>query len=122
MKRLAKVKDLAYAKFDESVDVSINFGIDATKGEQVVRGSVLLPHGTGKKARVIVFAKGDYADASCKKQEQIMLAPKILLKRLKMVGWILILRLRLLILWDQLVSWLNSWVHVGYCRIKRLVP
>jgi large subunit ribosomal protein L1 len=61
---LAKVKDLAYAKFDESVDVSINLGINATKGDQVVRGSVLLPHGTGKRARVIVFAKGDYAAAA----------------------------------------------------------
>lgn len=61
---LAKVKDLAYAKFDESVDVSINLGINATKGDQVVRGSVLLPHGTGKRARVIVFAKADYAAAA----------------------------------------------------------
>jgi large subunit ribosomal protein L1 len=59
---LAKVKGLAYAKFDESVDVSVNLGINATKGDQVVRGSVMLPHGTGKKARVIVFAKGDYAN------------------------------------------------------------
>jgi large subunit ribosomal protein L1 len=58
---LAQVKSLAYAKFDESVDVNISLGIDATKGEQVVRGSVVLPHGKGKKARIIVFAKGDYA-------------------------------------------------------------
>lgn len=59
---LAKVKELAYAKFDESVDAHVNLGIDASKGEQVVRGSVLLPYGTGKKIKVIVFAKGDYAD------------------------------------------------------------
>jgi large subunit ribosomal protein L1 len=58
---IEKVKKIAYAKFDESVDVDIVLGIDATKGEQVVRGSVVLPHGKGKKARVIVFAKGDYA-------------------------------------------------------------
>ena len=63
---LAKVKELAYAKFDESVDVHVNLGIDASKGEQVVRGSVLLPHGTGKKVRVIVFAKGDYAEQALK--------------------------------------------------------
>jgi len=63
---LAKVKELAYAKFDESVDVHVNLGIDASKGEQVVRGSVLLPHGTGKKVRVIVFAKGDYAEKATK--------------------------------------------------------
>ena len=59
---LAKVKELAYAKFDESVDAHVNLGIDASKGEQVVRGSVLLPYGTGKKIKVIVFAKGDYAE------------------------------------------------------------
>lgn len=59
---IAKLKELAYAKFDESVDVDVNVGIDASKGEQVVRGSVVLPHGRGRKTRVIVFAKGDYAD------------------------------------------------------------
>ena len=42
---VAKVKTLAFAKFDESVDVNINLGIDATQGDQVVRGSVVLPHG-----------------------------------------------------------------------------
>jgi large subunit ribosomal protein L1 len=59
---LTQVKNLAFANFDESVDVHVNLGIDASKGDQAVRGSVLLPHNTGKKARVIVFAKGDYAD------------------------------------------------------------
>src|SRR5438105_1945609 len=59
---LGQVKKLAYAKFDESVDIDIVLGIDATKGEQVVRGSVVLPHGKGKKSRIIVFAKGDYAN------------------------------------------------------------
>jgi large subunit ribosomal protein L1 len=57
---MALVKDAAYAKFDEAIDVNVNLGIDATKGDQTVRGSVLLPH-TDKKVRVIVFAKGDYA-------------------------------------------------------------
>lgn len=59
---IAKAKSLAFAKFDESVDVALNLGIDPTKGEQVVRGSVVLPHGRGKKVRVIAFAKGDYLD------------------------------------------------------------
>lgn len=59
---LSLVKEKAYAKFDESVDVDINVGIDPSKGDQVVRGSVVLPHGTGKKTRVVVFAKGEYAD------------------------------------------------------------
>lgn len=59
---LAKVKELAFAKFDESVDVSVNLGIDPSKGDQTVRGSVLLPHSVGKKVRVIAFAKGDHAE------------------------------------------------------------
>lgn len=63
---VAKVKQLAHARFDESVDVDINLGIDPSKGDQVVRGSVLLPHGTGKKVKILVFARGDYADAAVK--------------------------------------------------------
>ena len=59
---LAGAKEHAYAKFDESVDVAVNLGIDASKGDQVVRGSVLLPNGRGKTVKVLVFAKGEYAD------------------------------------------------------------
>jgi len=59
---LEKTKELSYAKFDESVDVHVNLGIDPSKGEQVVRGSVVLPHGRGKDVKVIVFAKGDKAE------------------------------------------------------------
>ncbi len=59
-----RVKEAAYVSFDETVDVDLNMGIDPTKGDQVVRGSVLLPHGTGKKVRVIVFAKGEHADVA----------------------------------------------------------
>ena len=51
------VKKSATAKFDESVDVAVNLGIDAKKSDQVVRGSVVLPRGTGKKVRVAVFAR-----------------------------------------------------------------
>ncbi len=56
----------AQAKFDESVDVDVILGIDPAKGEQTVRGSVLLPHGTGKKIRVLVFAKGEYEEQARK--------------------------------------------------------
>lgn len=63
---VACVKDKAYAKFDESVDVDVNVGIDPSKGDQVVRGAVTLPHGTGKKVRVIVFAKGEHVDKAQK--------------------------------------------------------
>ncbi|HRN82507.1 MAG TPA: 50S ribosomal protein L1 [Nitrosomonas europaea] len=58
---LALVKETAVAKFDESVDIAINLGIDVRKSDQVVRGSVVLPSGTGKSVRVAVFAQGDKA-------------------------------------------------------------
>jgi large subunit ribosomal protein L1 len=56
------VKELAIAKFPESVDVSVNLGVDPRKSDQVVRGSTVLPNGTGKTVRVAVFAQGDNAD------------------------------------------------------------
>ena len=58
------VKDTATAKFDESVDVAVNLGIDAKKSDQTVRGAVVLPSGTGKSVRVAVFAQGDKAAAA----------------------------------------------------------
>ncbi|MCZ6893537.1 MAG: 50S ribosomal protein L1 [Gammaproteobacteria bacterium] len=60
---LALLKDVATAKFDESVEAAINLGIDARKSDQNVRGSTVLPHGTGKSMRVAVFAEGSDADA-----------------------------------------------------------
>ncbi len=61
---LALVKQFATAKFDESVDVAVNLGIDPTKSDQQVRGSTVLPHGTGKSVRVAVFTSGKNADAA----------------------------------------------------------
>ncbi|TMS59379.1 50S ribosomal protein L1 [Imbroritus primus] len=59
---LSLVKECARAKFDESIDVAVQLGIDAKKSDQVVRGSVVLPAGTGKSVRVAVFAQGDKAE------------------------------------------------------------
>jgi large subunit ribosomal protein L1 len=61
---LELVKKAATAKFDESVDVAVNLGIDGKKSDQAVRGSVVLPAGTGKKVRVAVFTQGDKVEAA----------------------------------------------------------
>ena len=59
---VALVKEAATAKFDESIDVAVQLGVDAKKSDQVVRGAVVLPHGTGKTTRVAVFAQGAKAE------------------------------------------------------------
>lgn len=59
---LALVKEFANAKFDESIDVAVQLGVDAKKSDQVVRGAVVMPNGTGKTKRVAVFAQGAKAE------------------------------------------------------------
>ncbi len=59
---IALIKECATAKFNESIDVSVQLGVDAKKSDQVVRGSVVLPSGTGKSVRVAVFASGEKAE------------------------------------------------------------
>ncbi len=61
---LALAKETATAKFDESIDVAVNLGIDARKSDQIVRGSVVMPAGTGKTVRVAVFAQGEKAETA----------------------------------------------------------
>lgn len=56
---LELVKELHFAKFDESVEMAVRLGVDPKHSDQMVRGSVVLPHGTGKKVRILVFAKGE---------------------------------------------------------------
>jgi large subunit ribosomal protein L1 len=58
---VAMVKDLSFAKFDETVEVAVRLGVDPRHADQIVRGTVVLPHGTGKTARVLVIAQGDKA-------------------------------------------------------------
>lgn len=60
----AVLKELSAVKFVESVDVSVNLGVDPRKSDQAVRGATVLPHGTGKRVRVAVFAQGANADAA----------------------------------------------------------
>ena len=60
------LKECDSAKFDETVDVALNLGIDPRHADQQVRGTVVLPHGTGKTVRVVVFAKGEAADEAKK--------------------------------------------------------
>lgn len=61
---LALVKESATTKFSESVDVAVNLGVDSRKSDQVVRGSTVLPNGTGKSVRVAVFTQGENAEAA----------------------------------------------------------
>lgn len=61
---LKMIKDAARAKFDESIDVAINLGVDPRKSDQMIRGSLVLPNGTGKTVRVAVFASGPQAEAA----------------------------------------------------------
>lgn len=56
---LSKIKELAFARFDESVDVSAHLGVDPRKADQIVRGTVVLPNGTGKPVRVLAICQGD---------------------------------------------------------------
>lgn len=58
------LKNCATTKFDQTVEIHIRLGIDTTHADQLIRGSLVLPHGIGKSQRVVVFAKGDQADAA----------------------------------------------------------
>ncbi len=58
---VALVKEAAYAKFDETVEIAVRLGVDPRKADQMVRGAVVLPNGLGKAVRVLVFAKGEKA-------------------------------------------------------------
>ncbi|MFM8016894.1 MAG: 50S ribosomal protein L1, partial [Actinomycetota bacterium] len=61
---VTKVKSMAKAKFDETIDIAVRLGLDTKKSEQTIRGTVSMPSGTGKAVRVAVFAQGDNAKAA----------------------------------------------------------
>lgn len=84
---LEVLKNTSYVNFDESMDIDINLGIDPSKGEQVVRGSVVLPHGRGKQVKVLVFAKGDQAEEA-KKAGADYVGDADLIEKISKEGWI----------------------------------
>lgn len=81
------LKKISYAKFDETVDVVYNLGIDPTKADQMVRGSVVLPHGVGKTRKVLVFAKGDHA-IEAKEAGADIIADDEIIQKIQKEGWV----------------------------------
>jgi len=61
---VAKLKEFATTKFDQTVEIHMRLGVDPKQADQIIRGSIVLPHGIGKSQRVVVFAKGDLAEAA----------------------------------------------------------
>jgi len=84
---LALARQTARAKFDETVEVAVRIGVDPRKADQNVRGTVILPHGTGKTVRVAVFAKGDKAREAEEAGADVVGAED-LVKRISEEGWI----------------------------------
>jgi large subunit ribosomal protein L1 len=88
---LAEAVDLLQAfpapKFDESVDLAINLGVDPKHADQMVRGAIVLPHGTGKQTRVVVFAKGD-KEAEAREAGADHVGGEDLAKRIQSEGWL----------------------------------
>lgn len=76
----AKIDEIATAKFDETIEAHIKLGVDSRQADQQVRGTVILPHGTGKSVRVLVIAKGDKADIATKAGADIVGAEEIIAK------------------------------------------
>ena len=86
MEAVTLAKETAQAKFDESMDVAVRLGVDSRKADQNVRGSVLLPKGTGKKFRILVFAKGE-KEAEAKEAGAEFVGGEDLMKKIQ-GGWL----------------------------------
>ena len=69
--------DLKSAKFDETVEIAMNLNVDPRHADQMVRGAIVLPHGTGKKVRVLVFAKGEHEEAAKKAKSLTLMSVKL---------------------------------------------
>ncbi|GAB4488707.1 MAG: 50S ribosomal protein L1 [Thermodesulfovibrionales bacterium] len=84
---IGKVKEMAFAKFDETVDLAFNLGVDPRKSDQMVRGTVVLPHGTGKAVRVLVFAKGE-KEAEAREAGADYVGAEDLVDKITKEGWL----------------------------------
>jgi len=109
---LTLVKSCATAKFDESVDVAVVLGIDAKKSDQSVRGSVVLPAGSGKTKRVAVFAQGAKAEEA-KAAGADVVGLKISPRRSRKASWTSTSSLRHRMRCASWASWARSWVRAG---------
>ena len=105
---LQLLKECSTVKFDESVEVAVNLGIDARKSDQAVRGATVLPKGTGKTVRVAVFAQGEQAEAA-KLRVLMWLASKTWQRACRLVKWILMWLLRRQMQCQLSVSWARYW-------------
>ena len=81
------LKDLPHAKFDESVDIAVRLGVDPKHAEQMVRGAIVLPHGTGREVRILVFAKGD-KEAEARDAGADFVGGDDLAKKIQEEGWL----------------------------------
>jgi len=81
------LKSMPVTKFDESVDLAINLGVDPKHADQMVRGSIVLPHGTGKSVRVLVFAKGD-KEKEAREAGADYVGAEDLAKKIQEEGWL----------------------------------
>ena len=124
---IALLKELATAKFVESVDVAVNLGIDARKSDQNVRGATVLPHGTGRSVRVAVFTQGANAEAA-KAAGAELVGMEDLAEQIKKgeMNFALLLLLRMQC--ALLASWARFWVRAadakpesGYCNAETLL-
>jgi large subunit ribosomal protein L1 len=84
--------ETAHAKFDEGVDIAVRLGVDPKKPDQMVRGTAVLPHGTGKKVRVLVFAKGQ-KEKEAQEAGADLVGAEDLMEKISQDGWTLIKRL-----------------------------
>ena len=84
---VALVKKVASAKFDETIEAHLKMGLDGRHADQQIRGAVVLPHGTGKKVRVLVFAKGDKAEEALAAGAEFVGAEE-LVPKIQKEGWL----------------------------------